>query len=186
MKVSSRAVAIVIAALCFFAASACAVRTTVNKVPLDEVRANLQYQNVVFRNFTALPEVQSPDAALATCKASAVDYLKAQNVFRNVEKESSRTFNEPTMIVDVKLENLRIVSGAARFWAGGLAGRSYMKIAVRLLDSNGSLVAEQELEGAPDAAGSAWSFGGTDRGLPGKMGVLLGDYVLANVSKKSL
>jgi hypothetical protein len=56
---------------------------------------------------------------------------------------------------------------------------------VRLIDSSsGELVAEKQLKGAPSAMGAAWSFGKSDRALPDKMGVLLGDFILGNVAEE--
>ncbi len=55
---------------------------------------------------------------------------------------------------------------------------------VKLSDANGTVIATQELIGAPNAYASAWSFGSADRNLPQKMGSLLGDFILANVSEK--
>jgi len=86
--------------------------------------------------------------------------------------------------VDATLTSLRIVGGAGRFWGGALAGRSNMNMTVKLTDANGSVIAEKELIGAPNALASAWSFGGADRSLSQKMGFLLGDFILNNVSEK--
>lgn len=165
-----------------FLMTSCAVRTEVKRVSADEVRANLYYQNIIFNNFTAAPQVPNPGMALIDCKSTAMEFLKAQSVFKHVDDDPSRTFDEPTLYVNVELLDLRIVSSAARIWGGALAGRSHMLISAQLVDSNGETVAEKELKGAPNAYGSAWSFGGSDRGIAKNMGVLLGDYILGNVS----
>ncbi len=167
-----------------FVMSSCAVRTKVKKVSPDEVRANLYYQNIVFRNFTASPQVQYTGTSLMDCKSTAMEYLKVQNVFKLVNDDFNRTYDEPTLFVDVNLLDLRIVSAAARAWGGVFSGRSHMKINVQLIDSNGEIVSEKELMGAPNAYGSAWSFGHSDRAIAKNMGVLLGDYILAAVSEK--
>ena len=59
-----------------------------------------------------------------------------------------------------------------------------MKVIAKLMNDNGTLVAEQELFGAPNAYGAARTLGSSDRNLPKNMGILLGDFILANVSKK--
>lgn len=164
--------------------ASCAVRTEVSRVSIEDVKSNLFYKNIVFRNFTALPDVKSPDVALLDCMNSSIDYLTMKNIFKKIEKGSDKSFDEPTMYVDVTLTDLRIVSGAARFWGGVLSGRSHMKILVKLSNAEGTVIAEKELFGAPNAYGSAYSFGNSDRELPKNMGVLLGDFVLANVSRK--
>jgi len=165
---------------CFFTLVACAVRTPVQKV--EVVKSNLIYENVVFRSFIATPNVVSPEAAITDCVNSSMNYLTMKNLFRRVEKGSDKIFDGPTLFVDATLTDLRIVSGGARGWLGAMAGRSHMKILVKLTDDKGTLVAEQELFGAPSAHAGVWS--GADRELPMKMGILLGDFILANVSKK--
>jgi hypothetical protein len=170
--------------LFIFALTACAVRTPVKQVSISEVKQNLKYENIIFGDFTVAPGVKSPEGPLIECRRSAIGYLEMKNIFKRVEKDSGQSYDEPTLFVNAILTNLRIVSGAGRFWGGAFAGRSNMNISVKLTDANGLLIAEKELIGAPSAFSSTWSFGGADSGLPQKMGFLLGDFILANVSRK--
>jgi hypothetical protein len=146
--------------------------------------ANVRYENVVFRPFTAAPAVQNPDAAMQDCMRSAMDQLQRKNVFKLVEMQGTASYTEPTLFVDLQLTDLRLVSGTQRFWTGAFSGRSYMKIMAKLTDAGGAVVAEQELFGAPNALGSAYSFGGSDRELPSNMGKLVSEFVLANAGGK--
>jgi hypothetical protein len=169
--------------LCIISLSGCASRTPIEPVtekPID--RETLKYQNVLFREFKAAPQVKSPSTAIQQCRDSAISHLKRKNLFKRVEASGKAPGEGKTLFVDATITSLRIVSGGARFWAGAMAGRSHMKIQVRLIDGESdSLVAEKELFGAPSAMGGAWSVGGTDKALPGRMGIFLGDYVLSNV-----
>jgi hypothetical protein len=194
--------AILLALSVLFAFTACARRSAVQKpapapaaatapaaAPAPKpapapAAANVRYENVVFRPFTAAPAVQNPDAAMQDCMRSAMDQLQRKNVFKLVEKQGTASYTEPTLFVDLQLTDLRLVSGAARFWTGAMAGRSYMKIMAKLTDAGGAVVAEQELFGAPNAIGSAYSFGGSDRELPSNMGKLVSEFVLANAGGK--
>lgn len=176
--------ALLLSVSALLALTACAVRTPVQNVSTEAVAANLQYQNVVFRTFTAAPEVQNPDGAILDCMRSAMDHLQVKHVFKRVERQATASYAEPTLFVDLRLTDLRLVSGAARFWGGVMSGRSHMKVAVKLTDASGAMVAEQELFGAPNAYGSAYSLGSSDRELPKNMGILVGDFVLANAGKK--
>lgn len=169
---------------CIFAIFACAAKTPVKKVVMEDIKSNLIFENVVFRSFIAAPNIVSPDAAIIECTNSSINYLTMKNLFKKIEKGNGKSFKEPTLFVDVTLTALRIVSTGARFWGSFFSGRSHMKILVKLTDDKGVLVAEQELLGAPNAYGAAWSIGSTDRNLPTNMGILLGDFILANVSKK--
>lgn len=173
-----------VSVLYIFSFTACAVRTPVKQVSIPEVKETLKYENVIFRVFTATPNVKAPEGPLQECRRSAIEYLEMKSVFKKVEKDSGKSYDGSTMFVDATLTSLRIVGGAGRFWGGALAGRSNMNMTVKLTDANGSVIAEKELIGAPNALASAWSFGGADRSLPQKMGFLLGDFILNNVSEK--
>jgi hypothetical protein len=170
--------------LCIVGLSGCASRTPVEPVsqkPID--RETLKYKNVIFREFKAAPQVKAPDTAIQQCRDSAMSHLKGKDLFKVVEASGKGPEEGRTLFVDATVTSLRIVSGGARFWAGAMAGRSHMKIQVRLVDSETkSPVAEKELFGAPSAMGGAWSVGGTDKALPSRMGILLGDYILSNVN----
>ncbi len=176
--------ALLLAVMVLLTLAACAVQTPVQTVSPQTAAANRQYQNVVFRTFTAAPEVPSPDGAMQDCMRSAMDHLQLKNVYKRVEKQATASYPEPTLFVDLRLTDLRLVSGAARFWGGVLSGRSHMKVLVKLTDAQGAVVAEQELFGAPNAYGSAYSLGGSDRELPKNMGILVGDFVLASTGRK--
>jgi hypothetical protein len=172
----------ILSAVFIFVMTACAVRTQVEQVSVDQVRQNLKYQNIVFRNFTANPDVKAPEGPLMECRTSAINYLELKNLFKAVEKDSDKSYDDPTLYVDVNITSLRIVSGAARFWAGAFAGRSNMNMDVKLIDADGNLVIDKELKGAPNAFASTWSFSRTDHSLPQKMGFLLGDFIIAHAS----
>jgi len=170
--------------MALLALTACAVRTPIETAPPEAVAANRQYENIIFRTFTAAPEVPNPDGAMLDCTRSAMDHLQSKNVYKRVEKQATASYPEPTLFVDLRLTDLRLVSGAARFWGGALSGRSHTKVMVKLTDAQSRVVAEQELFGAPNAYGSAYSFGSSDRELPKNMGILVGDFVLAHTGRK--
>ncbi len=181
-RTHTRRIVFLLVISCFFTLAACAVRTPVQKA--EVVKSNLIYENVVFRSFIAAPNVVSPEAAITDCMNSSMSYLTTKNLFRRVEKGSDNPLDGPTLFVDATITDLRIVSGGARFWVGAMAGRSHMKIFVKLTDAKGTLVAEKELFGAPNAYGAAYSFGSSDRELPKNMGILLGDFILGSASTK--
>jgi len=170
--------------MCIMVLSACAKRTDVQQIPIDQVRANLKYKNIIFRNFTANPGVKAPEGPMVECRQSAINYLEFKHIYNKVEKDSGNSCKGSTMYVDLNVTNLRIVSGAARFWAGAMAGRSNMNIDVNLMDENGTVIVQKELIGAPNAFSSSFTFANADYSLPQKMGFLLGDFILAHSTGK--
>ena len=70
------------------------------------------------------------------------------------------------LIVETKLERLKVVSGGARFWAGGLAGESYIDMNLRLIDaSSGAVISQVLIRRSASAMTGAWSIGKSDQNL---------------------
>jgi hypothetical protein len=75
---------------------------------------------------------------------------------------------------------MRIVSGAARFWVGAMAGSSDMSMRLTFTDAaTGTVTREKLLSTANNPFGAAWTFGGSDRSLPADMGRIIGEYIAA-------
>jgi hypothetical protein len=75
----------------------------------------------------------------------------------------------------------KLVTGAARFWGGALAGSSAVVMKVRYLDlATGKKIAEPVFYQRASAMGGAYSFGGTDRNMLDRMVELITDYTEKN------
>jgi hypothetical protein len=173
-----------IAVLSVFLVPACAKRTKVKEIEWSQLQENVRYENVIFKNFKARTDISSHPMALTYCQASAIGYLQATGIFKRVEKESEKTYEEPTVLVEGILTEMRFVGTGGRVCCGIFSGRSYMKMEVTLIDgATRTEIATRELEGAPGAMGATWSFGYSDRQLPKNMGTLVGQFVLANIAK---
>lgn len=176
---------VLLSAIILTVVSACAVRTQIQKMDPESLRGNLRFENVMFKEFTTASNVVPPAGALYVCQESSIAYLREKGLFKQVDKYSEDIIMPSTAVVEGQLLDIRIVSTSARVWGGSMAGRSHMKMKVRMVDAeSGEVLAEQELMGAPNSMGSTWTFGSSDRNLPASMGDLIGDFVLANAKKK--
>jgi len=159
----------------------CGVRSQVQREDLATLKGHTRFDQVLFKDFTVAPTVTPPPLALSVARESSIEYLRSRTVFQKVDKFSEGSATGTAAIVEANLTEVRIVSGAARFWGGVFAGRSHMKMNVKITDAaTGATIAEQELLGAPNAWASAYSMGRADDQLPAAMGSLIGDFVLAN------
>ncbi len=71
-----------------------------------------------------------------------------------------------TLVVKTDLVGLRIISGAARFWAGAFAGDSFLDLDLRLVNKHtGEQISNVRVRKNADAMGGAWSVGQTDQNL---------------------
>ena len=71
-----------------------------------------------------------------------------------------------TLVIQPKLQSLRIVSGGARFMIGGLSGDSVIDMNLELVDGKtGTVIANPRISRTASGIGGAWTVGGTDRNL---------------------
>lgn len=76
---------------------------------------------------------------------------------------------------------LRIVSGGARFWAGALAGGSYIDIDLRLIDgSTNNVIAKPRITKNAGAMTGGWSIGQSDKNLHDYIAHIVHEYFSTN------
>lgn len=86
--------------------------------------------------------------------------------------------SEDTLIISPKIVEIKFIGGAARFWAGALAGSSavYMKVLFTEGGKGGKLANPAFYQHA-NAYGGAWSIGGTDNAMLIRIASLIAEYV---------
>jgi hypothetical protein len=71
-----------------------------------------------------------------------------------------------TLEIKPHVQQLRVVSGGARFWVGAFAGKSEIDINMKLIEKEtGKIIAQPRYTQDTDPLGGAWSIGATDRNL---------------------
>ena len=150
-------------------------------------KADMKYKSIYVENFTISPKgVDEKEAAahLAESQSSCVNELTKSGLFDNVKSGPKGAASGSGLIAQGELTKLRIVGGAARFWVGGLAGRSNMTLHVKVVDAvTGKVVAEKDIDEDTNPIAGAWSLGASDRGLPEKVGSLIAQYVVESAKK---
>ena len=95
-----------------------------------------------------------------------------------VETASGRS---GTLIIEPRLESLRIVSGGARFWAGAFAGDSNIDMDLAISEqSTGQQVAKPRTTRRADAMTGGWSVGKSDQNLLDYIASIAHQYMLTN------
>lgn len=138
----------------------------------------LKYHRVIVHPYTVDKSVDEPGTAAADCQKATLDFLAEKNIFASLKMATEAAADPDTLVVDADVQSLRIVSGGARFWAGAFAGSSHMTLMVVAKDSSGATVGQRAVSDQNNAMGAAWSFGASDRGLPGDMGPLVADAIV--------
>jgi hypothetical protein len=144
-----------------------------------EVPLGKKYDRIVFQKFEFDPKIEADyPGAVAECEKSALDATIAKKIFASAEKEATGAKYAGALLVKARVTNLRIVSGAARFWGGAFAGSSDMSLQMKLIDaSTGALVRETELSTNNNPWAAAWTFGSSDRSLPSDLGKIVAEYM---------
>jgi len=151
-------------------------------------KADMKYQNIQLVNFTITPrgvqETDNPQGVLAEAQSTCAAALNDTKLFDSVKNVSKAEQAGSTLIVQGELTRLRIVGGGARFWLGGMAGKSEMAVYVKLIDaSTGQVITERDIRDDSNPTAGAYSMGASDRALPVSVGNLIADLVI-NASRK--
>ncbi len=138
-----------------------------------------KYDNVIIGSFTSSEQIQTdyPEAA-ADCEKQVVKQLKSRNSYKNVTEEDGKTFPGKTAVVNLKIIDMRITSGAARMWGGVFAGSSFMEVLLQIRDAGSDTVLHEKiLTTSNNAWAASYSGGSSDVSLPSDFGVLIGEYL---------
>ena len=96
-------------------------------------------------------------------------------------KEAEASMRGQTMSIEPRIEKLKVVSGGARFWAGALAGDSYVVIKVKLVERpSGTVLAEPEFYQRAAAMSGAWTIGAQDKDMLHRIVLLMNQYLQTN------
>jgi hypothetical protein len=157
------------------AVSSTAASTAASK----ETPLGKKYEKIVFQKFDFDPKIEADyPGAVSECEKSALEAVIAKKIFASAEKEATGAKYAGALLVKARVTNLRIVSGAARFWGGAFAGSSDMSLQMKLIDaSTGAVVRETELSTNNNPWAAAWTWGSSDRSLPSDLGKIVAEYL---------
>ncbi len=136
------------------------------------------YSTVVVKAFKT-PEQFKKDYPYAVnqCIFSMMSHLRNKNCFSKVVEFGGNTVGR-TVTVEGEILDMRITSPAARFWAGAMAGSSYMNVYLKMSDgATGRVLDERVISCTANAIAAAWTGGANDKSLPMDMGKIIGEYI---------
>ncbi len=147
---------------------------SIDYIPMETpLKAN--YDNIIFRSFECNAQFKKdyPDAPMS-CKESIILQLHSKNAYQNVTDDTNKNLSGKSILVDMKIIDMRIDSGASRLLGGG----SFMDVLLELRDADTEEIVHQKVLSTSDKVlGTTWSFGGSDRSPPSYFGTLIGEYI---------
>lgn len=123
------------------------------------------------------------DAGKEKAKAKIQDHLSTEidPVIAQWNAEAAGGARGQSLLIEPRIDKLKVVSGGARFWAGALAGDSYVVMKLRISEQpSGVLVAEPEFYQRAAAMSGAWTFGGQDKDMMHRIALITKQYLLDN------
>ena len=100
-----------------------------------------------------------------------------------VEKNDLVARNDPpkSLRIEPRIDKIKTVGKAGRFWGGAFAGASRVLLKVKLIDAaSGEVIAEPEFYQHASAMAGAYSMGSADQGMLERVAVLVADYLREN------
>ena len=123
-----------------------------------------------FARFELAQLALSPDVEADSKKVAQAGILEAklrarlQPLLDGWNAAGSRS--NRVLVIEPTLQQLRIVSGGARFWVGAMAGESIVDIDLKLVEQiSGRRIAQARVTRGSGAMAGGWSVGATDRNL---------------------
>ncbi|MFA6498901.1 MAG: hypothetical protein WC256_09410 [Desulfurivibrionaceae bacterium] len=145
-----------------------------------ETKVASGYESIVLNPIQMSPQLATdyPDM-VRQFQASTLSYLKDKKTYRYVEGGDSNKYQHTgsTMIADLKIIDMRIVSEGARMWGGVMAGSSYIEVYLKLTDAVSRKVIHEKVIATNYNAFASTYASGSEKSLAVDMGKIIGEYL---------
>ena len=140
-----------------------------------------------YDKYELLPIAMGPpyagDEGKEKAKAKIQEFMTAETgaIIAQWNTDAAGSTRGQSVVIEPRIEKLKVVSGGARFWAGALAGDSYVVMKFRIVEQpSGTLLAEPEFYQRAAAMSGAWTFGGQDKDMLNRIVSLANHYLESN------
>jgi hypothetical protein len=140
-----------------------------------------------FGGFELLPIGMSADVSAKPEKVEVANGLgrkleaRLQPVLQEWTSMAPASARSRTLVIQPTVVSLRVVGGAARFWAGALAGDSFIDLDLALVEKqSGRVIAKERINKSSSAMAGAWSIGSTDQNLTEYVVDIAYQYLVSN------
>ncbi len=161
------------------AASATAIAEPQNPPPANALAGYDSYELAPI----AMGPPYAGDEGKAKARAKIQDHMLAETspIIEQWNKAAAGSTSGRTLVIEPRIEKLKVVSGGARFWAGAFAGDSYVVMKFGIIEQpSGKQLAEPEFYQRAAAMSGAWTFGGQDKDMMNRIVALANHYLEAN------
>jgi len=169
----------VITAIALLAAATVAVAEPQNPPPANALAGYDRYELAPL----AMGPPYAGDEGKEKARARIQEFMTAETgaIVEQWNKDAAGATRGQALVLEPRIEKLKVVSGGARFWAGAFAGDSYVVIKLRIVEQpSGTVVAEPEFYQRAAAMSGAWTVGAQDKDMLHRIVVLMDHYLQGN------
>jgi len=123
------------------------------------------------------------DDATQRASAKIQEYFneRVSPIIDGWNRATSQDQQTRVIVIEPRIEHLKFVGGATRFWVGPIAGSSAVIMKVKYVDkASGKLLAEPEFFQRAAAWSGAFTVGGQDNAMLARIVTLIADYTSRN------
>ena len=123
------------------------------------------------------------DAGKEAAKGRIQGFMTTETgaIIEQWNKDAAGSTRGQSLLIEPRIEKLKVVSSGARFWAGAFAGDSYVVMKLRIVDQpSGTQLAEPEFYQRAAAMSGAWTIGAQDKDMLHRIVVLMNLYLQSN------
>jgi hypothetical protein len=116
-------------------------------------------------------------------KTKIQDYMTAETnpIIAQWNTDAAGSARGQSLVIEPRIERLKVVSGGSRFWIGPLAGDSYVVMKVRIVEQpSGTQLAEPEFYQRASAMSGSFTIGAQDKDMLHRVVVLVDHYLQSN------
>jgi hypothetical protein len=140
-----------------------------------------------YDKYELLPIAMGPpyagDEGKEQAKAKIQGYMTAETnpIIEQWNTDAAGSTRGQTLVIEPRIEKLKVVSTGARIWAGAFAGDSYVIMKIKIAEQpSGTVLAEPEFYQRASAMSGAWTFGAQDKDMMHRIVVLVNQYLQSN------
>jgi hypothetical protein len=143
--------------------------------------------------FSSFTRFEMPNIAMFPPYAGKGPNVKALTViqrdFTKATAPALQAWNEAgakaekvrTLLIEPRVEEIKFISGGTRFWAGGLAGDSFVRITIKISEKEtGRVIGTPMFYAKANRMAGAWSVGATDNVMLTRVAAHMAAYVTGN------
>jgi len=143
-----------------------------------------------YDKYELLPIAMGPpyagDEGKEKAKTKIQDYMTAETgpIIAQWNTDAAGSTRGQSLVIEPRIDKLKVVSTGARIWAGAFAGDSYVVMKMKIVEQpSGTVLGEPMFYQRASAMSGTWTFGAQDKDMMHRVVVLVNKYLQSNYTE---